>query len=145
MNNEKGQIKLASFVKRPNTDDVISISKGIANGSIKVYTPVENEEGIIVGSKRVYLKEDLDRKKMDIYDQLKILKDELFQAQKNISFSNIIKIRIKINFLKRELNELEGYKTYIMYTADPNEDVMNDSLYIEDLLQLSRDISSYKK
>lgn len=129
MNNENGKIELACFIKKPTNEDIMSISEGIVNGSIKVFASKKDENGVKSDFERVYLDDDIFDMKLDIFDKIRVLNSNLKKAQEESNYVYMSKYKANILLLEEELKKIDEYQTYsISNSILKEEDGYNKTL-----------------
>ncbi|MBP3635712.1 MAG: hypothetical protein J6J17_04605 [Bacilli bacterium] len=134
------QIEVPSFVKKMDEEKLQKIVDGMANGVMNVYTQIKDENGNIVGFKRVYLTKEKEMILSQMYSDLK----RKLNSLEDYNIVNALKKMKEIKRLRKRIEEVRSSQSYTMYSTGFETSENRAKTWKDDIAQTSRDIKEYK-
>lgn len=105
-------------------NSIPEIIQKIIEGDIQVYVPIKNN-GNIIGYKKIYKKEEINTKILDIYSKISELSKIKCDFLHDFKFIKAKKVEESIKILKEEIEKLKSYATYDIYKDEETGSIYN--------------------
>ncbi len=135
---KKLDIDVPKFVQKNNRYHLQVLASNLTDGNIKLFV----QEGALDNRKfkRYCLKDTLNNKIIEKYENIELAKSIINLSKKQRDFISVIKYKIVLNKLKRDIIELKKYSTYVMTIPESEMSKVSDEMLKYELTQTIRDL-----
>ena len=135
---KKLDIDVPKFVQKNNRYHLQVLASNLTDENIKLFV----QEGALDNRKfkRYCLKDTLNNKIIEKYENIELAKSIINLSKKQWDFVSVIKYKIILNKLKKDIIELKKYSTYVMTIPETEMSKVSDEMLKYELTQTIRDL-----